>query len=51
MPLYLFQRNVVHGSDKLETAKNEIALWFTEEELMKWEDHSDFWMYEQPGKF
>ena len=29
-------RNIVHGSDSLETAKREIAHWFKPEELMEW---------------
>ena len=27
-------RNIVHGSDSVETAKREIALWFKPEELI-----------------
>ena len=26
-------RNIIHGSDAVESAKNEIALWFKPEEL------------------
>ena len=26
-------RNIVHGSDSVETAKREVALWFAEKEL------------------
>lgn len=26
-------RNIIHGSDGIETAKREIALWFKNEEL------------------
>merc|ERR1719474_124895 len=29
-------RNIIHGSDSVETAKKEIALWFKEEELVEW---------------
>ncbi|XP_033631959.1 nucleoside diphosphate kinase A1-like [Asterias rubens] len=29
-------RNIIHGSDSVETAKKEIALWFKEEELVDW---------------
>ncbi|XP_017116532.1 nucleoside diphosphate kinase-like [Drosophila elegans] len=29
-------RNVVHGSDAVETAEKEIAIWFKEEELVNW---------------
>lgn len=30
-------RNVVHGSDSLETAEREIALWFDKSELNDWD--------------
>merc|ERR1712080_273951 len=30
-------RNIIHGSDSVESAEKEIGLWFKEEELMKWE--------------
>jgi len=33
-------RNVIHGSDAVESANKEIALWFKEEQLVSWEDHS-----------
>jgi nucleoside-diphosphate kinase len=26
-------RNIIHGSDSVESAQNEIALWFTPQEL------------------
>ena len=39
-------RNLVHGSDGPETAKQEIALWFSEEELVGWERETDQWVYE-----
>jgi len=29
-------RNIIHGSDSVESAKKEIALWFKEEELISW---------------
>merc|ERR1712013_781405 len=29
-------RNVIHGSDSLESAAKEISLWFKPEELSKW---------------
>lgn len=29
-------RNVIHGSDSVESAKKEIGLWFTEPELIEW---------------
>ena len=39
-------RNIIHGSDAVESANKEIALWFKEEELVKWESHSEKWIYE-----
>ncbi|RME42229.1 MAG: nucleoside-diphosphate kinase, partial [Chloroflexi bacterium] len=39
-------RNLVHGSDGPETARQEIALWFKEEELISWPRAADQWIYE-----
>ncbi|KRX71131.1 Nucleoside diphosphate kinase [Trichinella sp. T6] len=39
-------RNLVHGSDSVESAKREIALWFKPEELCKWEPSTHSWIYE-----
>ncbi len=39
-------RNICHGSDSVESANAEIALWFKPEELVSWGDHSDKWVYE-----
>ncbi len=39
-------RNLVHGSDGPETARQEIALWFKEEELISWPRATDQWIYE-----
>jgi len=39
-------RNVCHGSDSVESANREIALWFKPEELISWSGHSDAWVYE-----
>ena len=39
-------RNICHGSDSVESANKEIALWFTQEEILSWKDHSDAWVYE-----
>merc|ERR1719444_39464 len=36
-------RNVIHGSYAVESANAEIALWFTEAELINWESHSAKW--------
>ena len=39
-------RNIIHGSDAVESANKEIALWFKDEELCSWADHSAKWVYE-----
>lgn len=39
-------RNLIHGSDAVETARNEIALWFKDEELVSWEPTMTSWLYE-----
>jgi nucleoside-diphosphate kinase len=39
-------RNIIHGSDAIETAKREIALWFKEEELNQWDASLKPWLYE-----
>ena len=39
-------RNIIHGSDSVESANKEIALWFKDEELVNWEHHSNSWTYE-----
>ena len=39
-------RNVIHGSDAVESANAEIKLWFKEDEIVNWEDHSNDWIYE-----
>merc|ERR1719453_1111464 len=33
-------RNIIHGSDAVESAEKEIALWFKPAELVEWADHS-----------
>ena len=39
-------RNLIHGSDAIETAQYEISLWFTPEELVSWEPTVNTWLYE-----
>jgi len=39
-------RNLIHGSDAVENAEKEIALWFEKEELVSWEAAMDSWLYE-----
>ena len=39
-------RNICHGSDAVESANKEIALWFKDEELVKWDPITLSWVYE-----
>lgn len=39
-------RNIMHGSDSVESANKEIALWFKDEELVAWQPASKCWVYE-----
>ncbi|XP_066432999.1 nucleoside diphosphate kinase A1 [Eleutherodactylus coqui] len=39
-------RNIIHGSDSVESAKKEIALWFKPEELTNYESCAKCWVYE-----
>lgn len=39
-------RNVCHGSDSVENAKKEIALWFSPSEVLKWKATQAQWVYE-----
>jgi nucleoside-diphosphate kinase len=39
-------RNLIHGSDAIETAQREIALWFQDSELANWEPADKPWLYE-----
>lgn len=39
-------RNLIHGSDAIETAQREIALWFKEDELVSWENTMKPWLWE-----
>ncbi|XP_050229556.2 nucleoside diphosphate kinase 3-like [Mercurialis annua] len=38
-------RNIIHGSDGLETAKDEINLWFKPEELVSYTNNAEKWIY------
>ena len=44
------QRNGFHGSDCVEAAQREIALWFTVDEVLDVVDHHESWIYEGPPK-
>lgn len=39
-------RNIIHGSDAIETAQSEIALWFSDDELAAWNSCAKSWIYE-----
>lgn len=43
--LYIFS-NIIHGSDAVESANKEIALWFSEKEVTPWTKTVDSWVYE-----
>ncbi|KAK7575879.1 hypothetical protein V9T40_012165 [Parthenolecanium corni] len=40
-------RNIVHGSDSVESANKEIALWFSEKELVQYSPNNEVWVYEK----
>lgn len=42
-------RNLIHGSDSLESARREIALFFREEEIHTYSRDVDRWVFEAPG--
>ena len=39
-------RNIIHGSDSVESAQKETALWFKPEELVQWKSNEEPWLYE-----
>ncbi|KAK6624078.1 hypothetical protein RUM44_010936 [Polyplax serrata] len=39
-------RNIIHGSDAVESANKEINLWFKPEELTDWRREAEKWIYE-----
>lgn len=39
-------RNLVHGSDSVDNGKIEIANFFTADELIDWQRHTDPWIFE-----
>lgn len=43
--IILHCRNIIHGSDGPETAKDEINLWFKEEELVTYTSSAEKWVY------
>ena len=40
-------RNVCHGSDAVDSAKKEIALWFSEGDVVSYKAASFDWVYEK----
>lgn len=40
-------RNLVHGSDSVDNANLEIALWFKAEDLIEWPRNTDPWIFEK----
>merc|ERR1712212_658411 len=41
-------RSICHGSDSVDSAQHEIALWFKKEELVNWNSASYCWIYVEP---
>jgi len=39
-------RNIIHASDSVESANNEIALWFTEKEIQTYTRGDEKWLFE-----
>jgi nucleoside-diphosphate kinase len=39
-------RNIIHGSDAVETSNREIDLWFKQEELVSWQPSLNSWLRE-----
>ena len=39
-------RNIIHGSDSVESANKEIGIWFTKEEVGEWTHCEEKWVYE-----
>ncbi|MBN2517640.1 MAG: nucleoside-diphosphate kinase [Candidatus Altiarchaeota archaeon] len=40
------RRNVVHASDSLETAKREISIFFSKDEIIDYKKSDEEWVYE-----
>ena len=39
-------RNLIHGSDAIETAQREVSLWFGDAELVNWQRCNSAWLSE-----
>lgn len=46
IPTFSFPRNIIHGSDSVESAETEINLWFTPEELVDYRSCAHEWIYD-----
>jgi len=45
--VFTFSRNIIHGSDSVESAEKEIALWFkNKEDLVDWNPAAYKYVYE-----
>jgi nucleoside-diphosphate kinase len=42
-------RNLIHGSDSLESARREIALFFPDADLHSYQRDTDRWIFENPA--
>ena len=40
------QTNLIHGSDSPESARREIALFFSDQDIVSWQRDSDRWVWE-----
>lgn len=40
-------RNLTHASDSIETAEEEIKLWFNADDLIEWSRDLDRWIFEE----
>jgi len=40
-------RNIIHGSDSVESAEKEIGLWFSQAEITSWRSAQTEWVYEE----
>jgi len=40
-------RNIIHGSDSVDSANHEIGLWFKPDEIINWEPANRAWIYEK----
>ena len=43
-------KNIIHGSDSVESANREINLWFKPGEIHDFVDHHETWIYENVSK-